>query len=138
MGGDVSLLLRLISTAKAPRDASRAAPSAPPTAPPTTAVLSAGHVAAPSVPSLLAPAEPVEVAVTVTVAAAAVPTVVVAVWVGTSNVPMSVETMAVLLLQQFVVSLAARQQNTPFPHCRTFHDTTSDPPPQFVVARNLS
>lgn len=75
---------------------------------------------------------------TVTVAAAAVPTVLVTVGVDKSNVPTSVEMIAVLLLQQFVVSLASRQQNVPFSHCNTFQDATAEPPPQFVVAMNGS
>lgn len=119
----------------APRHARRAAPRAPPTAPPTTAVLSDGHVAATPVPLLLLPAaDAPEVAVTVTVTAAAVPTGLVAVSVGMSNVPISVETIAELLLQQFIVSLDSLQQYVPLSHCRTFHDGTADPPPQLVVA----
>lgn len=93
------------------------------------AVLSAGHAA------LSAVAAAPDVPVTVTVAAAVpVPAVVVAVAVARSSVPMSVDTTAVLLSQQFAVSPAGRQQYVPRSHWSTFQEATSEPPPQSVVA----
>lgn len=104
----------------------KAAPSTPPTAPPTVAELSAGHSDLSmrfalgavdahvllSVNDALATSEAsvVELKVVFTIEAV----------LGKRRLPMcEVDMMVRLLLQQFSVSDAARQQNLPGSHCKT-------------------